>query len=109
MATQDDDALIGQARRRWVIATALLKEFHRDHLVIPRALKQRRWEELAAVADLAWTDVDKSLALTDPALYRTLREAITLFHIKGWGALDRQKLNEMAASQEVQAPPSEKA
>lgn len=84
------------ARQRWVLGTGLLKEFQKDNLAIPRALQQKRWDMLAAAADIAWTDVDKRLALTDPALYCTLREAITIFHLKGWGALDRHVLRQKA-------------
>lgn len=80
------------ARSRWVLGTSLLKEFLNDDLAIARALRENRWDALAAAADIAWVDVDKGLALTDPALYRSLREAITLFFIKGCGAMDRQAL-----------------
>ncbi len=84
------------ARERWVIGTGLLKEFRRDELAIARALKEKRWDALASAAEIAWLDVDKRLALTDPALFRALREAITLFHLKGWGSLDRQALQQRA-------------
>jgi hypothetical protein len=87
---------MSDARERWVLGTELLKEFRRDDLAIARALKQKRWKSLAAAAELAWLDVDKRLALTDPALYRSLRDAITLFHLKGWGSLDRNVLRQRA-------------
>ena len=87
---------MSDARTRWVLGTSLLKEFRRDDLAIARALKNQRWDALAAAAEIAWTDVDKRLALTDPALYKALREAITLFHMKGWGSLDRDALRAKA-------------
>ncbi|RAZ83429.1 hypothetical protein [Cereibacter johrii] len=83
-------------REDWVTATGLLRAYLRDDLVLARALRERRWADLAAVADLANGEVDNRLAVTDPALYRALREAVTKYHIRGYGCLDVDKLRRMA-------------
>lgn len=75
-------------RDKWVIGSGLLKQLVKDELVLARALRERRWADVAAAAEVARKDVDPEMALTDPAQYRTLRDAITIFHIKGYGGLD---------------------
>lgn len=47
------------------------------------ALKEKRWAELAALVRFAQRDVPISLAQTDPALYRRLREQVTRFFLLG--------------------------
>lgn len=42
---------------------------------------------LAEVVRLAREDAPPALAATDPALFRTWREAVTRWHLKGWGNL----------------------
>lgn len=68
---------------RWVTGVGLLRRFLQEDLAIARALKERRWADLAAVAEIAQRDVDPELAATDPALYRALRDALTLYHLRG--------------------------
>ena len=63
---------------------------------VPVYLKQRRWEELAALVELADNDAPRSLTHTDPALYRMLRQQITEFRLRGWSCLNLQKLKELA-------------
>jgi hypothetical protein len=65
--------------------------------LLGRRLKERRWADVAALVRYVRHDVPPSLALTDPALYRTLREGVTLFHLRGGGALDLEKLEALAA------------
>ncbi len=65
---------------------------------IARALKERRWADVGAAVEFAEADLPKDLAITDPALYRTLREAITTFYLRGGGALNLNKLRELASS-----------
>lgn len=36
--------------------------------------------------------------MTDPALYRVLREGITQFHLRGGGALSLEKVEALAAA-----------
>ena len=47
------------------------------------AFKEKRWAELAALVRFAQHDVPVTLAQTDPALYRQLREQITRFFLLG--------------------------
>lgn len=74
---------------------------------VATALKERRWEDVAAAVEFAANDVPKDLAITDPALYRTLREAITTFHLRGGGALNLDKLRQLAAQSD--SPPAQSA
>lgn len=55
-------------------------------------LKQRRWAEVAALVRYARRDVPVELAATDPALFRTLREQITRFFLRGGDMLSLEKL-----------------
>lgn len=57
-------------------------------------LKEKRWAELVAVVRFARRDVPPSLAQTDPALYRRLREQITRFFLLGGDAFSLPKLEE---------------
>lgn len=66
--------------------------------LLGRRLKERRWADVAALVRYARRDVPPSLALTDPALYRALREGVTFFHLRGGGALDLEKLESLAAA-----------
>jgi len=96
------------SRDRWVTGVGLLLRSLQEDLAIARALKERRWAELAAVAEIAQRDVDPKLAATDPALYRALRDALTLYHLRGYHALDvamlRQKDKE--SNQHVKGAPA---
>ena len=65
---------------------------------IAAALKERRWADVGAAVEFAEADLPKDLAITDPALYRTLRDAITTFYLRGGGALNLTKLRELASS-----------
>ena len=65
---------------------------------IATALKERRWADVGAAVEFAEADLPKDLAITDPALYRTLREAITRFYLRGGGALNLKKLCQLANS-----------
>lgn len=61
------------------------------------ALKERRWADLVAlVTFVRQQDVYHDLAMTDPALYRTLRQQITTFYLRGGGALNLEKLRRLA-------------
>ena len=56
--------------------------------------KERRWAELAALVRFARRDVPASLAQTDPALYRRLREQVTRFFLLGGDVFSLRKLEE---------------
>lgn len=83
-------------RDDWVAGVSLLKRYLLDDLVLARAIKERRWSNLAAAAEIANGGLDDDLALTDPALYKVLRDSITKFHLRGYGGLDIEKLREKA-------------
>lgn len=61
-------------------------------------LKEKRWAEVAALVRYARRDVPQDLAATDPALYRTLREGVTRFYLRGGGVLNLAKLEALAAA-----------
>lgn len=70
---------------------------HPDQLGI--ALKERRWMDVAALVTFVQErDHDHDLAMTDAALYRTLRQQITTFYLRGGGALNLEKLRKLAHS-----------
>ncbi len=60
--------------------------------------KEKRWEELAALVRFARRDVPVSLAQTDPALYRRLREQVTRFFLRGGDVFSLQKIEEKIKS-----------
>ena len=81
--------------------TARQRELTARHLLahpeqIPVYLKERRWEQLAALVQFAEQDARASLIHTDPALYRVLRQQITEFRLRGWSCLSLKKLKELA-------------
>jgi hypothetical protein len=59
-------------------------------------LKERRWEDVAALVRYVKRGVPTDLAMTDPALYKTLRDQITVFHLRGGGALNLEALERLA-------------
>lgn len=64
-------------------------------------LKERRWADVAALVRYVQKDVPPALAMTDPALYRTLREGVTRFHLRGGGALSLEKLEALATQEKA--------
>jgi len=79
------------ARRREMEAWALAQ--HLDQVVALLAAK--KWEQLIPFADAVAADVPVALAATDPALYRTLRKALTEVHVRGL-ALNPETLRRLA-------------
>ncbi len=63
-------------------------------------LKERRWADVAALVRYVRRGVPDDLAMTDPALYKTLRDQITLFHLRGGGALNLEALERLAAGED---------
>ncbi|MCX6866751.1 MAG: hypothetical protein NTV46_11145 [Verrucomicrobia bacterium] len=59
-------------------------------------MKERRWADVAIAVEFAESDIPRDLAITDPALYRSLRDAITRFYLRGGGALNLEKLRHLA-------------
>ena len=58
--------------------------------------KARDWELLEEMARLAETDAPIEMAVTDPAMYATLRRAVTNFHLKGWSAMTAARVRQVA-------------
>jgi len=55
------------------------------------------WELLEAVAALVVAEAPLDLAITDPALYAGLRNAITQFHLRGWSNMTPERVRAVAA------------
>ena len=83
------------ARENELTARALLEKPE----LLDLQLHRRCWAEVAALVRYVERDVPPALAVTDPALYRRLREQITRFHLRGGGCLSLPKLEELAAQQ----------
>jgi len=66
-------------------------------------LKEKRWADVAALVRYVRHDVPADLAMTDPALFKTLRDQITLFHLRGGGALNLAILERLALSSDIPA------
>ena len=88
------------ARQRELAARHLLAHLEE----IPVYLKNRQWEELAAVVEFAEKDAPSSLTHTDPALYRMLRQQITEFRLRGWSCLSLKKLRALALETKAARP-----
>ena len=86
------------ARETWVKGVKKLKKLLKDDLVLARAVRERDYETLLAVAVIAERGLGEAMAMTDPALYRALSGAIVLMNLKGYGALNVEKLRELAAA-----------
>lgn len=82
------------AREEELIAREMLEKPE----LLARRLKERRWADVAALLRYVQHDVPTSLAMTDPALYRVLREGITQFNLRGGGALSLEKVEALAAA-----------
>ena len=67
--------------------------------LLGQRLKERRWAEVAATVRYAQQDVPPDLALTDPALYQSLREGVTRFYLRGGGKINLRRLEVLAAQQ----------
>lgn len=63
---------------------------------IAAVARARDWELLEEIARLAEADAPVEMAASDPAMYATLRAAITRFHLKGWSAMTAQRVREVA-------------
>ena len=79
-------------REEELIARHLLE--HQE--LIDVYLKEKRWAEVAAVVRYAHRDVPHELAVTDPALFRTLREQITRFFLRGGGVISLDALQALS-------------
>jgi hypothetical protein len=58
----------------------------------------RDWELLEAIARLVETNEPLDWAASDPAMFATLRSAITRFHLKGWSAMTSERVRRVAGT-----------
>lgn len=79
-------------REIWTLGVETLTALLKDDLVLARALRERDYRRLYAVATVARKGPSEALAMTDPRLYRSLSQAIVLMNIKGYGSLDVDRL-----------------
>jgi transcriptional regulator with XRE-family HTH domain len=77
----------GMDRERWVRAVDHAVAYGRGEAVIGRLIREGRHAELRDVLQLLTGGPPPDLALTDPALFRTLREAGTRAFLCGLGTL----------------------
>lgn len=89
------------AREKWVTGVRLLREYLTDDYVLARALRERRWSDLLAAAELANNGIDHEYAVTDPILYKNIRDATTKYFMRGYGCLHVPLLREQAEKQSV--------
>lgn len=62
-------------------------------------LKEKRWKDVAALVRYVRRGVPTHLAMTDPALFKELRDQITVFHLRGGGCLNLAMLEKLAFEQ----------
>jgi hypothetical protein len=84
------------AREEEMVAKALLA--NPDAAL--QCFHQKRWAELAGLVRFVRRDIPVELAQTDPALYRTLRDQVTRFFLRGGDALCLEKLESLASCKE---------
>jgi hypothetical protein len=76
---------------------------------IAAVVKARDWELLEEIARLAQADAPLELAATDPAMFATLRHAITRFHLRGWSAMTPERVRRIAGEAATAPNPSVQA
>jgi hypothetical protein len=74
--------------------------------LLAHKMKERRWADVAALLRYVKHDVPPALAMTDPALYKTLREGVTQFYLRGGGALNLAKIEALIAENSDESDPS---
>ena len=65
------------------------------HGNVAQVMAARDWELLREVARLAQEDAPHDLAFTDPALFRSWRQAVTKYHLAGFSALTPQRIDDI--------------
>ena len=83
-------------RERWVAGTNLLILLLSNDLAVAKAIKDGRYIDLHAAALLASRGVSPKVDMTDPSQYKALRQAITLFFLKGYRCLNIAKLEALS-------------
>jgi transcriptional regulator with XRE-family HTH domain len=77
----------GMGRERWVRAVGLAVDYGRGEAVVGRLIREGKRAELGDLLRLLTGGPPPDLALTDPALFRTLREAGINAMLAGLGML----------------------
>lgn len=62
---------------------------------IAELLAQRRWTEVAEVAEFVRAGIDPVLAQTDPSLFIGLRSSVTEYCLRGYGLLSVERLRSL--------------
>jgi hypothetical protein len=75
--------------------------------IVYQLLAKKKWAELISFAELVKNDAPNDLIFTDPALYRTLRKAITEIRCRGL-TLNPDKLRQLAVKQNQHTPNASK-
>lgn len=73
------------ARERWVAAVDDLRAYGRGDPVVGKLMRQRERARLGAFLAIVASGPDPRLAMTDPALFRTLQAACTRAQLAGLG------------------------
>ena len=73
----DNDPCGGDARERWVLLVRNVVDYGRGSPVVGRMLRERDHRGMADFLAFVKRGPDPALALTDPALFRSLRSAVT--------------------------------
>ena len=84
-------------RERWVGGTSLLLSLLKDDLAIAKAIRSKNYHDLHAAALIAAKGLSPSVAMTDPAQYKAIREATTIFYLKGYRCLNVDRLAALSA------------
>ncbi|MBY0332276.1 MAG: helix-turn-helix transcriptional regulator [Acetobacteraceae bacterium] len=71
------------SRERWVALVEDMKRYAQGEPVVGQLLKGREYRRLQEFLNMVRGGPDPDLALTDPALYMTLRRACTRAHLAG--------------------------
>lgn len=64
---------------------------------VAAAALRRDWELLEEIARIVAQDAPHDLAVTDPARFTALRNAITRFHLAGWTHMTPERVRAVAA------------
>lgn len=67
------------------------------HDTTVKIARRRDWELLEEIARIAQADAPLDMAMTDPAMFVTLRNAITRYHLKGWTRMTPERVRLVAA------------
>ena len=79
----DNDPCGGDARERWVLLVRNVVDYGRGSPVVGRMLREGDHRGMADFLAFVKKGPDPALALTDPALFRSLRSAVTAAQLAG--------------------------